>query len=107
MPDFDKSIGQCMEQKTSDKLNRLDSGVSDLLGFSILVCKGYLPILKGDQRVIGYGDPMGVAAEILKHVLGAFDWFPNVNDPLVRIKAIDQLLEALGCLVGCTLTGEV
>ena len=78
-----------MEQKTFDKLNRLDIGLLDLFGFTILVCKGYLPIFKGDQTMIGYGDPMGVAAEIFKHVFGMFNWLLNVNDPLVRIKAID------------------
>ena len=89
MPDFDKSLGQAMEQKTSDKLNCLDSGLLDLLGFTILVCKGYLPIFKGYQTMIGYGDPMSVSAEIFKHVFGTFNWLLEVNDPLVRKKAID------------------
>ena len=35
MPDFDKSLGQAMEQKTSDKLNGLDSSLLDLIGFTI------------------------------------------------------------------------
>ena len=96
MANFDKSVGQGMEQKTPDKLNRLDGGMLDMLGFSILVGKGYLPILKGEETVIGYSDPMGVAAEIFKHVFGMFDWFFNVNDPVVRIKAMEQFLEALG-----------
>lgn len=89
MPDFDKSIGQLMEQKPSDKLHRLDSALLDLFGFPILVGKGNLPIFKGDQPMIGYGDPMGVAAEIFKHVFGTFNGLLNVNDPRVRIKAID------------------
>ena len=89
MPDFDKSIGQRMEQKTSDKLNCLDSAVLDLFGFTVLVCKGDLPIFKGDQTMIGYGDPMGVAAEIFKHVFGTFNWLLKMNDPPGRIKAID------------------
>jgi hypothetical protein len=56
MPYFDKSIGQGMEQETSDKLNRIDSGLLDLFGFTILVCKGYLSLLKADQPMIGYGN---------------------------------------------------
>ena len=52
MPDFDKSTGDGMEQKASDELNSLDSGLLDLLGFTIFVCKGYLPFFKGDQTVI-------------------------------------------------------
>jgi hypothetical protein len=38
MPDFDKSIGQCMEQKTPDELNRLDSGLLDLFGIVFVTC---------------------------------------------------------------------
>ena len=83
MPDFDKSIGQRMEQKPPDKRNRLHSGLLDLFGFTILVCKGDLPILEGEQTMIGYGHPMSVAAEIFKHVFGTFNWLLKVNDPLV------------------------
>src|SRR5210317_2001086 len=86
MADFDKSIGQCMEQKTSDKLNRFDGGLLELLSFTVLVCKGYAGIFKGNQTIIGYGDPMRIAAEIFKHILATFDWFLSVNDPLVGIK---------------------
>lgn len=89
MADFDKSIGQCMKQEASDKLNRVDSDLLDLFGFTILVCEGYPPILKGDQTMIGYGDPMGVAAEIFKYVFGTFNRLLKVDDPLFRIKAID------------------
>ena len=89
MPYFDKSTGQGMEQKTSNKLNRIDSGLLDLFGFTILVCKGYLSLLKADQPMIGYGNPMSVSAEILKHVFGMFNWLLEVNDPVFRIKAID------------------
>ena len=89
MADFDKSIGQCMEQKASNKLNCLDSGLLDLLGFTILVCKGDLPIFKGDQPMIGYGNPMSVSAEIFKHVFGMFNWLLEVNNPLGGIKAMD------------------
>ncbi len=107
MPDFDKSIGQGVEQKTSDEFISLDSDLLDLLGFTIFVCKGYLTVFKGYQTVIRYGHPMGVTSEIFKDVLGVFDWVFNVNDPLVRIKTIDQLLEALRCLVGSTFTGKM
>lgn len=89
MPDFDESIGQRVEQKAPDELNRLHSGLLDLLGTTILVCKGYLPIFKGDQTVIRDGHPMGVASEILKDILGVFDWLFEVNDPLGGIEAID------------------
>ena len=44
--DFDKSVGQCMEQKPSDELNGLYGNLLDLFGFTILVCKGYLSINK-------------------------------------------------------------
>ena len=90
MPDFDKPIGQRMEQKTSDELNRLNSSLLDLSGFTILVRKGYLPIFKGAETVIGYGNPMGVAAEIFKHILGTLNWLLKVNDPLFEIQSIDE-----------------
>lgn len=73
MADFDKSIGQRMEQKPPDELNSLDSDLLDLFGFTIFVCKGYLPVLKRDQTVIGYGHPMSVTSQIFKDVLGVFN----------------------------------
>ena len=89
MPDFDKSIGQCMEQESPDELNRVHSGLLDLFRFTILVCKGHPAIFEADQTMIGYGDPMGVAAEIFENVFGTFNRLLKVDDPLFRIKGID------------------
>ena len=82
MPYFDKSTGQGMEQKTSNKLNRIDSGLLDLFGFTVFVCKGDLPIFKRDQPMIGYGNSMSVSAEIFKHIFGMFNWLLEVDDPV-------------------------
>jgi hypothetical protein len=78
-----------MEQETSDELNRVHSGLLDLFGCTILVCKSYPAIFEGDQTMIGYGDPMGVGAEIFKYAFGTSNWLLKVDDPLFRIKAID------------------
>ena len=48
MPDFDKPIGQRVEQKTSDELNRVNDTVLDLSGFTIRVRESYLAVFKGE-----------------------------------------------------------
>jgi hypothetical protein len=88
MPDFDKPIGERMEQKTSDELNRLNGNLLELSGITILVGKGYLPMFKGAETVVGYRNPVGVAAEIFKYAFGTFNRFLKVDDRLFRIKAI-------------------
>ena len=54
----------------------------------VLVCritpaKGDLAIGKGDQAMVGNGHAMGVAAEILQHILGATEGTFQVHHPIL------------------------
>jgi len=88
MPDFDKSIGQRMEQKSSDKFNRIDGGLLDLFGFTIHVGKGYLAVVKRFQTMVGDGHPMGVAAQIFQYLFRVFNGIFQMNDPVFGLKGI-------------------
>jgi hypothetical protein len=71
---------------------------------SIAVGKADLPITAIDDAVLGNGDTMRVAPEILKNVFRAFQGPLGVDNPVLRVEAIEQLGEArFGTQVGCRL----
>ena len=106
MPDFDKSTGQRMEQKSSDKFDCIDSGLLDLFGFTIFVCKSYLTVFQRYQTMVGDGHPMGVPAQILQYLFRLLNGIFKMNDPVFRVKSILQVLEPFLRLIRCTFAGK-
>ena len=48
--------------------------------------KSDLAIGKGDQAMVGDGHAMGVAAQILQHILGAAEGTFQVDDPVLSVE---------------------
>jgi hypothetical protein len=49
----------------------------------VLVAKGHLVVLEGDQAMIGNGDPVGVAGEVAQDMLGATEGRFEIDDPVL------------------------
>ena len=44
--------------------------------------EGNLPLRKREQAMVGDGDAMGIATQILQHLFGAAEWWFCVNHPI-------------------------
>jgi len=81
--DADEALGEQVKKEATEKLIARDSH------HFLLIVVGRVPPTKGDvafvernQSMIGDGDAMGVAAEILQHVFGSAEGWFGVDDPI-------------------------
>ncbi len=49
----------------------------------ILPLKGHMGLIDGDDSMVGYGNTMSVASQILKHVFRAAEGRLGVDDPVL------------------------
>jgi hypothetical protein len=40
-------------------------------------------VLKGHEPMVGNGDAMGIASQVVEHMFGAAEWRLGVDDPLL------------------------
>ena len=81
MPDSDKSPGQAVEQKPSDKFHRSDGDRFGAVFFSVFGAKGHHGVFEGFDAAVGNRHPVGVASQIFKDVLGLFDRIAHRDHP--------------------------
>jgi hypothetical protein len=61
----------------------------------VLPAEGDAIFLAGDEAMVGDGDAVGVAGEVVEDMLGAAEGRLGVDDPLVRVELAQELAEAL------------
>ena len=94
MPDFHKSRWQNVKQKAADKFDGRDRHELLLVVVRrVPPSKRHLTILHFDQSPVGNSDAMGVACQVLDHVLGAAKRPLGVDDPLLAPKLAKQSVE--------------
>ena len=68
--DFHKAPWEDVEKEAPDELISSKSQCFDfIIILPVPVGKGDRTIINGDDTVVGYGHPVGIAAQILKHLL--------------------------------------
>ena len=78
-----KTIRQNVKQEAPQELIcRQARHLGPLRMFVVLVGEGNLPVVKRLQAVIGDGDPMGIAAQIVQNPAGAAEWPLGLDHPL-------------------------
>lgn len=95
MPDAYEPPGQDMQQEAADELLGLES--HQLLFVSLPVIfpvECDLAVVEADQTVIGYGDPMCIAAEIVQDLMRAAEGRLRIDHPLDLAAAFEQGIEA-------------
>jgi len=100
MPDAHESIGNNVKQEAADELMDRDCHLFLFVVVSVISPREGDPVvLKGQDAIVGDGDPVGVVPEIPDYSLwpckGRFD----IDDPPFAIHAIHQFLEFTGILV--------
>jgi hypothetical protein len=52
--------------------------------------KAHLAVVETEEPSVGDGDAVGVAGQILQHLLGAAEWWFGVHDPLLVAQEVEQ-----------------
>jgi hypothetical protein len=68
-----------MQEEAPDELYGRQGGLPDEVIFSVLVREADHAFFQGDDAVIGYSDPVRIAAEVINNVFGLPDRFFNLS----------------------------
>lgn len=80
-----------MEQEAADELDCVKGHDADAVVVSgIAPAKAYLAVFEGEEPSVGDGDAVGVASQILQHLLGPAEGWFGVHDPLVVAQEVEQ-----------------
>ena len=93
MADFDEARGQDVHEEASDEL--LVRQCDPVAAFGD---EGDPIDIHRDQTVIGEGDPVGVAAEVVEDLLGASEGPLAVDAPVFSVQGPEEIVEAVGIL---------
>jgi len=82
IPDAHEAVGQDVKKESPDKLPGLKShDAASVVVAVILPSEGYRAVFQFYQAIIGDGDPVRIAGEVIEHLLGAPKWRFGINDP--------------------------
>jgi len=76
MPDSHKTFGQHMQQKAAYKLDGI---------YGCLLCLCYVSVFKGQDAIVGNGNPVGIARQIFEHILRLFNGVSDTALNKIRI----------------------
>ena len=83
MTDTNEALGEQMQEESAQELiERYGHQFLLIVVSGVPPTKGDLAVGQRDQSMVGDGHAMGVAAEILEHILGAAEGWFGVDDPV-------------------------
>jgi hypothetical protein len=91
-----ESFGKDMKKESSDELTGGYGYEPFLAGVFVVTCEESDPMVGNlDEAVVGDGDLVGVASQILEDLLRASEWFLGVYDPFLAIEFVHEALESI------------
>ena len=106
--DARKCLGHDVEEEASDELGGVQGeGLLGSLVLSVPVREGDGAVADVGDAVVGDGDPMGVASEVVEDVGGSWERGLRVDDPGRVPQGPEELSEAFGGPVPGRLPGEL
>src|SRR5215467_2838531 len=95
--DLDEAGRQHVQQETTDELNRIEAHDLDAVFVSgIPPAEPHLSIPQAEQSAIGDGNPVGVACQVLQHVVGTTERWLGIDHPLFAAQPREHGVEACG-----------
>ena len=86
-----------VQQQTPQELHGVQrQGAQAVATLVILVAEGHLAMLQGHEPVVGDGDAVGIAGQVLEHMLGVLDGLFGVDDPLLVAQGGEEPLPGRG-----------
>jgi hypothetical protein len=98
--DPDKALGEDVEEEAANELPKRKGQGSDPTAAVILETEGDRCVVDMKQPVVGDGDAVGIAGEILQDVLGAVEGRLGVDDPLGAPCLVEEAVERCRAPVG-------
>jgi hypothetical protein len=92
--DANQSLGQNVDQESAQKL--LCGNGHDLLLAAVRVvfpAKRDSIVVEGDESMVRDRDTMGIAGQVMQHMLGAAEGWLGVDDPVLLKKLSDKSAE--------------
>ena len=81
--DLDEAGRQDMEQEAADELDRIERhDAAAVVMPGVAPAEAHLAVIEAEESSVGDGDPMGVAGQILQHMLGSAERRLGVDHPL-------------------------
>lgn len=95
--DLGESVGKNVQEEAADELGSVEShGSRAIVLFAVSPLEGHLPILKGQQTVIGNGNAVGIAAEVIQDLHGSPEGRFGVDDPFMLSILVQEAGKGLG-----------
>ncbi len=108
MTDTNEALGEQMEEEAAQELIEREGHQLRLIVVSrVPPTEGDLAIGRRHQSMVGDGDAMGVAAEILEHIVGAAEGRFGVDDPVFSEQRSEPGREDLGLCEQRQIAGKV
>ena len=98
MSETHEAAGQHMQEEAADKFVRVERYSLDTIALTTITRgKADAPITHVEDPMVGNGDAMGIAADIVQDVCRTCQGRLGVDDPVFSIELRTKLLEVLRC----------
>ncbi len=105
--DADEALREQVKQEATEKLIARDGHHFLLIVVGgVAPAEGDLAVRQCDQAMVGDGDAVGIAAEILQDVIGSAEGWFGVDDPIFAEQRTQPGSEELGMGEGCEFSGK-
>ena len=106
--DTDEALGEQVKQEATQKLIARDSHhLLPIVVGRVTPAKSNLAVRQCDQAMVGDGDAVGIAAEILQDILGSAKGWLGVDDPIFAEERTEPGREELRMGERCEFSGQV
>ena len=106
--DADEALREQVKQEATEKLIARDGHHFLLIVVGgVAPAEGDLAVRQCDQAMVGDGDAVGIAAEILQDVIGPAEGWFGVDDPVFAEERTQPGSEELGMGERCEFSGQV
>ena len=80
--DLDEARGQDVKQEAADELDRIEGHDLDaVVVFGVAPAKAHLAVNEIEKPAVGDGDAVGIAGQVLQHMLGSAEGWLGIDDP--------------------------
>lgn len=105
--DADETVRQHMQQKTGQELLAGHGHLSLLVGVRVILpAEGHLAVGHVQQPMVGDGDAMGIARQILQDMFRSAERRLSVDDPVLPEQRSKKSTKRLVCADGLQTAGE-
>jgi len=106
--DADEALGKQVKKEATEKLIARDGHhFLPIVVGRVTPAKGDLVVRQCDQAMVGDGNAVSIAAEILQHILGSAEGWFGVDDPIFAEEGTQPGSEELGMGERCEFPGQV